>query len=367
MKRKQIIISIYDDLDNPYYGGGGAVAVYNIAKRLASSYEVTVLTGNYHGARNKRLGGIIYQHIGPASFGPKISQLIFSILLPWYIKRMQFDLWIESFTPPFSTSFLPLFTNKPVVGYAQMLASEDMRRKYKLPFHLVESAGLKKYQHCIVLTEQSKQKLLSIQPNTDVQVIPVGIDMFPTTSKSGKKYILYTGRIEFNQKGLDLLLDAFSLIAHATPYQLFIAGSGNKKDIHLLKHYINDKKLNGKVRLLGKVSGKKKISLFQNASAVIVPSRFETFAIVALEAMSYGKPLIGFDIEGLNWIPKDCMIRIKPFDTKRMSSKIAQVLDGKIDVGKMSSLQRLYAKKYLWNSISRQYEKAIENILNTSS
>jgi len=42
----KIIISNYDSVKNPYYGGGGATAIHEIASRLTKKFEVTVLTGN---------------------------------------------------------------------------------------------------------------------------------------------------------------------------------------------------------------------------------------------------------------------------------------------------------------------------------
>ena len=110
--KKKIIFSTYDDVDNPYYGGGGAHAISEIAKRLASFFDVTIITANYPGGKNIRKDGIRYKRIGPSFVDPRTGQLIFSLLLPWYARHEEYDIWFESFTPPFSTSFVPLFTKK---------------------------------------------------------------------------------------------------------------------------------------------------------------------------------------------------------------------------------------------------------------
>ena len=65
--------------------------------------------------------------------GPRAGQLVFHALLPFAAGRIPHDLWIESFTPPFSTSFLPLFSPARVVGFAQNLCGQEMWRTVPAP------------------------------------------------------------------------------------------------------------------------------------------------------------------------------------------------------------------------------------------
>jgi len=121
----KIVFSNYDDVNNPYYGGGGAYAIHEVAKRLAKRHKVTVVTGNYPNAKTQFIDSVEYRRIGLSFLEPKLSQLIFHLLLPYYFRKSSFDVWIESFTPPFSTSFLPFFGRGRVIGLAHMLAGED--------------------------------------------------------------------------------------------------------------------------------------------------------------------------------------------------------------------------------------------------
>ena len=162
---KKIIISNYDDVKNPFYGGGGAYAIHELAKRLSSDFDVTVVTAKYPHSKNEIMDGVWYERIGISNAGPKIGQFIFYFLLFFYFKFKKFDLWMENFTPPFSTNFLQLFTKKPVVGLVYMLVGEDMKRKYKLPFDLIEKIGIKTYKYFITPTEFAKKKILQINPS----------------------------------------------------------------------------------------------------------------------------------------------------------------------------------------------------------
>ena len=118
--KPRLIISSYDNIRNPYYKGGGARVLDELAQRLSSTHKITIITARHPMSRDFTNGNVQYKHIGPRSFGPQIGQLLFHFTLPHCVMHSKFDLWIESFTPPFSTTCLQLFTKKPVIGLAHM-------------------------------------------------------------------------------------------------------------------------------------------------------------------------------------------------------------------------------------------------------
>jgi glycosyltransferase involved in cell wall biosynthesis len=364
---RSIIISSYDDIDNPYYGGGGARAIYEVAKRLSSKYKLTVITANYPHATNKIVNGISYKRIGPAFVGPRLGQLVFHCLLPLYIWRMPFDVWVESLTPPFSTSFLQRCTRKPVIGLVHMLAAEDMERKYKLPFHIIENIGLKTYKYFIATTETIVTKLAANGHNPQTFMIPNGVIMpsqrQQATSPS-EPYILFIGRIEVDQKGLDLLVHAYASIAAKSNVRLVIAGTGIASEINKLKIRIAAHGLAKKIQLVGRIEGERKQSLLENCSLVVMPSRLETFGMVALEAMSYGKPLVTFAIEGLAWIPEHCVIQAAAFDYADLARTMQRVLDTPTLAQQMSKTSVIEAAVYSWDAIAERYSEAFTTVLN---
>ena len=90
--KPKIIISNYDDVKNPAYGGGGAIAVHEIEKRLVNKFEVNVITGNYNGAVDEIIDKVTYKRIKTHFLGAKIGQLIFHFLLPFYATYQKYDL-----------------------------------------------------------------------------------------------------------------------------------------------------------------------------------------------------------------------------------------------------------------------------------
>lgn len=365
-KKPILIFSSFDNRGNPYYAGGGAAAVHEAAKRLVSKFKVRVLTGKYPGCSQREFSdGVLYEYIGSCLVGPRLGQLVFHCLLPFYVIRRPFDLWIESFTPPFSTSFLPIFTKKPVIGLVHMLAAEDMQRKYRLPFHLIENMGVKTYNNFIVLTKEVGEKIKKINPEAHVEIIPNGVDFVAHEIQPARKHFLFIGRIEINQKGLDLLLRSYKLVLQKIGYPLVIAGQGTIGEEKKLIKIINDLEISERVKFVGRIENQTKSKMFQEALAVIIPSRFETFSLAALEALSHGVPVISFDIEGLKWLPGSFSFKAKPFDI----FALAQIMEKTSKEGgglivKKDDIKE-FLKNYNWEIVSFRYEQYINYVLNS--
>lgn len=364
MKKTCLIFSSYDDLKNPVYAGGGAIAIHEVAQRLAKDFDITVLTGNYPGAQNKIIDGVRYVRIGLPLFTGCVGQLLYHFSLPWHVLTKKYAVWIENFTPPFSTSFTPLFTKKPVVGLVHMLAATDMRRKYHLPFQYVENLGLKFYRHFIVLTEHAAREIRMQNPLADIAVIGNGVHSpsVPNNPAFGK-YLAYLGRIEVDQKGLDLLLTAYAKVRENYNIPLCIAGSGSKKEVAHLERLIYLHGLRDSIQLLGRIDGEEKNEFLRHAMVGVVPSRYESFSLVMLEMMSYGIPVVVFDISGTRWAPEDTHIRVPPFDTNALADSIVKlVVSSDLRKG-VSQHARKYAKTRNWDAVGKDYEQYITTVL----
>jgi glycosyltransferase involved in cell wall biosynthesis len=108
-----------------------------------------------------------------------------------------------------------------------------------------------------------------------------------------RKYILAVGRF-VPEKNFDQLIRAFTAIEDKQDYRLVIAGDANIEDVHSVEL----KKLARKNRIVlpGFIKGDKLHTLWNNASAFVLPSSHEGLPISLLEAMNYGLPAIVSDI-----------------------------------------------------------------------
>jgi glycosyltransferase involved in cell wall biosynthesis len=134
-----------------------------------------------------------------------------------------------------------------------------------------------------------------------VFVIPSGVDcgsyrarLLPRTFT-----VLFLGTITY-QKGVDLLPELVSKLDKLLPnYRLVVAGTG--EDIHSLEIL----KQHPRVDVTGFVDEERKRELLATAHAFVLPSRFESFGLAAMEALASGTPVVSFNIPGPDEFVRD--------------------------------------------------------------
>lgn len=359
----KIIHLIYDDLGNPWVGGGGALRVYEISRRLSEKHDITIITGNYPGARDQIKDGIKYIRIGSEK-SYFLSRLSFGLTAWKYIQKLHYDLIVDDFSAH-SPCFIPLFTKKPVIASIQNLYSEHAVKTHNLIgifFILFEKFGLKLYDNFISVSTYIAKNLENkflINKSIKNVVIPNGVDEYLFDAVvSEEPYILFLGRIDIYQKGIDILIKAFERVAvRVKDIELVIAGAG--KDEELLKKLISKSPLKNRIKFIGKVVEKeKKKQLLSRALFVCMPSRFESWGIVATEASATGKAVIGTRTSALQEVIRDgeTGILVAPEDIEDLASHMYEIMQDANLRKRFGEEGRKWAKKYNWDQISRQQE-----------
>jgi len=284
--------------------------------------------------------GVRYQHIGgftrPIRANNRASLLAYFAALPYAIaSRRNVDLIVEDFAAPFGSIGVPAWTKTPTVGMVQWLSARQQVERYHLPFYVVESLGLRTHRNLIAVSEDLASVLRMRNPRSQVTVIPNGVEssLFAPPTGSQRKDILYLGRLDTSQKGIDLLVQAFALIADKVDEDLVIAGDG--PDEAKVRRLVDELGVAKRVRFLGRVSGDSKRLVLDQARILAVPSRAETFGIVAAEGLARGTPIIAFDIPCLREIvtPEVGVLVAAEgrFDPGRFGAALAEIL-GRPDV-----------------------------------
>lgn len=119
------------------------------------------------------------------------------------------------------------------------------------------------------------------------------------------------------QKGFDLLLSAFASLPQEK-FQLFLGGYGQDEQL------IQDLAQNlPHVKLLGAI--KDVPAFLTNCDVIVIPSRWEPWGLVCLEAKAAGKGVIAFDIDGLREQVKDCGLLVPANETTKLTEAIVSL------------------------------------------
>jgi D-inositol-3-phosphate glycosyltransferase len=210
-----------------------------------------------------------------------------------------------------------------------------------------------------------------------VVVIPPGVDtghFYPILADEAKEFIgiplkkrmiLYVGRIE-SLKGIDTLLRAMSvlkeeaLLSEDNACLAIIGGeadvSSEKLSVEMVRltQLSEELGLEGIVRFLGKQGQDTLPYYYSAAEVVVVPSHYESFGLVALEAMACGSPVVASETGGLAFLIKDgeTGFHVPAGDVGALKSRLEIILrddDLRIQLGRQAAA---YAKGYDWSLIS---------------
>ncbi len=148
----------------------------------------------------------------------------------------------------------------------------------------------------VVLTERDRQRWVeALAPRCRVEAIPNPLPFpFPEVpANRTSKTVLAVGRL-VRAKGFDVLLKAWSQVTASNPdWQLTIVGEGEERGA--LEALIRDLGLAGTVTMPGARAEME--DAYRQAGIFCLSSRYEGFALVLIEAMAFGLPIVSTDCE----------------------------------------------------------------------
>jgi glycogen(starch) synthase len=142
----------------------------------------------------------------------------------------------------------------------------------------------------------------------------------------GEPLLLYVGRLEY-EKGVQDLIAALPRVRRAHPgTRLLVAGTGTASD--MLVDAARTHRVRRGVTFLGHLPDADLAALLAVVAAVVLPSRYEPFGIVALEAAAAGAPLVASTAGGLGEVVLDgeTGLSFAPGDVPGIASAVAAVL-----------------------------------------
>lgn len=208
--------------------------------------------------------------------------------------------------------------------------------------------GLTAYREARTLiaeTELEAGLLREFAPADRIRVVPPGIDLEawrrsestdPSPAELPSSYILYAGRVASN-KGLPHLLDAYARLRRTARPDLVLMGR-DWGERSVLEARARDLGVSESVRFLGAIDDPARWrSIFRHASVFVLPSEWEAFGLVLLEAMAARCPIVASSVGGIPEVLQGgaAGVLVPYGDAQRLSDGIQQILDDQALAGRL--------------------------------
>lgn len=212
-----------------------------------------------------------------------------------------------------------------------------------------------------------------------ITIVPCGVDLeqfHPIPRDMAKDYlglpqiqrmILFVGRIE-PLKGIDVLLRAIALVVQRSP-QLrqglsvsIVGGNPNlpvedmdaeMARLHVLRAELG---ISDVVTFRGASAQETLPAYYSAAEVVVVPSHYESFGMVALEAMACGTPVIASKVGGMSFTVQDGItgFHFSQNNHEELADRIAWILADPELQGRLGRQAAEWASRYSWSMITDQ-------------
>lgn len=181
----------------------------------------------------------------------------------------------------------------------------------------VEQRAVAAADQIIASSEHEREALVELYGarRDRVSVIPCGVDLdlfrpVPRAEARAKlglsgEVLLFVGRMD-PIKGLDLLLQSMVELRHRRDVTLVVVGGGGMEQEYLrIQALAKSLGIADRVQFRGAIAQDLLPTYYSAASLCVIPSHYESFGLVAIEAMACGTPVIGSKVGGLTTVIRD--------------------------------------------------------------
>lgn len=214
---------------------------------------------------------------------------------------------------------VPVITSLHTTYKLALPFKPDWKRPLYRVDHVDKIAKAEKYifDHCAHFLGNTHAVVREIETAYDssisdrTYVVAHGVDR-PTgevINEVPNRTILFVGRQE-TRKGFDTALEAASIICAIYPdvvFRFIGAETDDRECIAAIeKHHKNlPSQIRNRITLEGYIDDSKLQEAYQSCNIFLAPSRFESFGLIAIEAMRYGKPVVAGSVGGLVEVIED--------------------------------------------------------------
>jgi glycogen(starch) synthase len=215
------------------------------------------------------------------------------------------------------------------------------------------------------ILEKGRTLAPEIEPRSSI--IHNGLDapsQAPDPLPTAEPRLLCLGRLH-EDKGFDLALEAFSSIVGRFPEaRLVVAGDGPAKAE--LERRVSELNLEGAVDLIGWVTPEQVPTLMNATTVVLIPSRHESFGLVALEAALMARPVVGMRVGGLPEVVVHGQtgLLVEPEDSQALAEAVTFLFDHPQRAAQMGEAARQRAREvFSWEQCVDGYEALYRRLM----
>lgn len=351
---------------NPWVGGGGSVRVFELYRRLRDRLSsVTIASGAFPGAFEGMQEGIRYVRLG-ASRPYLLSRLTYTVEASRLLATGDYDVAVYDFS-----TYTPLrLPRKRPVGITVhhitgRTASERWGRFIGRAVAFQELARLRKGRFFSATSRVTYDHLrLLLGPEPEIRLIEAGVpdELFELTRRESD-YLLYFGRLDWFQKGLDVMLEAMKLLVAKHP-QLRLKVAGRGKHLRRVVEQTYQLGIRENVEVVGPVGDTERNALFSGARLLLMPSRFEGFGMVAAEAMAAGIPVVATSAGSLPEVvdPPSGGVLVPPEDPQVLAEAVDALLGDPRRRRALGQSARVSAERFRWDRVADRHFEFLQRI-----
>jgi D-inositol-3-phosphate glycosyltransferase len=221
--------------------------------------------------------------------------------------------------------------------------------------------------------ERAQMLLLYRADPRKLEIIPPGVDVerfFPASRRQAQaevgfdpqaEHLLFVGRIE-PLKGLDSVIEALVYLRQNAPSQferlhLHIVGGDPRKpnaELGRLIDEVRGQDLGAQVHFVGAKGQDELPAYYRAATALVMPSDYESFGMVALEAMACGTPVIASQVGGLAFLVQDGVTgyHVPVREPHALADNILRLMADPHERERLGANAALSAQNYRWGHIA---------------
>ena len=223
----------------------------------------------------------------------------------------------------------------------------------------------KKAQKVITVGNGLKNEIESLSGRQDIEVIGNLVDLSKFTIKKrikNEKFIFFSLAFLEGEKGFDTLIKSFAKKFKDKEAVLYIGGDGSQRS--WLEALTVENGVKDQIIFLGALSRDDVSKWMNKCDCFVLPSRYETFGVVYIEALASGRPVIG----ALNGGAEDIINNLNGYlipidDIDILAEKMIEVYDNieSYDEEEISSdcLKR-FSPKVIVNKIISVYKEVLK-------